>query len=212
MIRLALLGKNIAHSKSQEVYEKLLGKKIHYELLDCASKEEIPPLREIFENYKLDGLSITAPYKKVFSQNPVNTVSKTLQMANTDYIAVKELLINLPHEKIIILGDGVMSDVTANILDELNIQYEILSRKKTKDFYKLDFSRYGHNFLLINACSREYNFSSENIAQCNLFWDYNYEHEHNRQFVASLGVKYIDGSSLLELQAKHALKFWNLNV
>jgi len=64
MISLALLGKNISHSKSREVYEELLAEKIDYKIYDCPSPSDIPSLDAFFKKHK--GLSITSPYKKFF--------------------------------------------------------------------------------------------------------------------------------------------------
>ncbi|MEK6625098.1 MAG: hypothetical protein AABY86_09025, partial [Bdellovibrionota bacterium] len=64
MLTLGLVGKNISHSKSKMVYEKLLAHKIDYHLFDYQVAVEIPTLPELFKI--VSGLSITSPYKRHF--------------------------------------------------------------------------------------------------------------------------------------------------
>ena len=42
MIKLALLGKNISHSKSPEIYKTILKSNFSYDLIDCESIEMTP--------------------------------------------------------------------------------------------------------------------------------------------------------------------------
>ena len=56
-ISLGLLGKDIAHSKSKNMYEELLGCDVSYTHFDHSTPESIPTLEEIFS--KVSGLSIT---------------------------------------------------------------------------------------------------------------------------------------------------------
>ncbi len=60
--KLALIGKNISHSKSPEIYNKLLNNQVEYTLLDCDTVDAIPSLDELMK--KFDGVSITSPYKE----------------------------------------------------------------------------------------------------------------------------------------------------
>ena len=65
MYKFALVGKDISHSLSQSIYERLLQQAIDYTLLDYEKSEDIPTLSYIFNN-GLKGLSITSPYKSYF--------------------------------------------------------------------------------------------------------------------------------------------------
>ena len=120
LIRLGLLGKNISHSKSQMMYEELLGEKIDYTLYDCNLPSDVPTLGSFFDN--IQGLSITTPYKehflkkvtidnKIENLNAVNCIKKNgdkFYATNTDYSAINELLLssefNLSQSEVVILG------------------------------------------------------------------------------------------------------------
>lgn len=227
MIKLALIGKSIQHSKSQKVYEKILNKEISYKLIDCSLQSEIPSLDKLFELY--NGVSITAPYKKFFwksvevdesilSLNAINCIrlnNGVYEGTNTDYLAVNDILSRFKKKykdlNVCILGDGVMSSVTQIALKSLTIKYEVYSRSKNPDFYSLDLTEGTRNgqLLVINTCSRDYSFSGK-LKKNTIFWDYNYNFPvHSEKLGKSVG-EYIDGIEMLELQAKYALKFWNI--
>jgi shikimate dehydrogenase len=220
-MRLALIGKNITHSKSPEVYKEILGEKLHsYELLDFSEEILIPSLKEIF--LKFDGISVTSPYKKYFlpevklidcpsgvpGVNAIRFKDNSYEGTNTDFIAIKFLLNDfkslLNDKEIVILGDGVMSQITEQALRELGFKYKFFSRKKTELFDQVVFE----NNFIINTCSRDYHFSGT-IKGNVVFWDYNYNFLPHEKLIPALCDEYISGRSLLESQAKYAVLFWS---
>ena len=220
-MKLALIGKNISHSRSPEIYKNLLGEKLSsYILLDYKMEKDIPTAQNLF--LKFDGISITSPYKKHFltevhlvdcSRNiaGINCLRKKnnfIEGTNTDFLAIKEIILKLKSEntfqQMAILGDGVMSRVTELAFQELNLSYQIYSRRLTKFFDQLIFS----DTLIINTCSRDYVFKGE-IGKNVTFWDYNYDFFPHISLLTPLCKKYIDDHSLLHLQAKYALAFWS---
>jgi shikimate dehydrogenase len=234
MIKLALIGKNIQHSKSPEIYQELMSKKIQYDLLDFQKSSDIPSAAELLLKY--DGISITSPYKKHFLSeitltNEVNLLGAinclrikngVIAGENTDYLAIIEIVnewIKIhKHLNIIILGDGVMSNVTQLALRKSNAQsFKVYSRKTTNNFdqlnvmeiFQTEFSTAGQN-IIINTCSREYVFKGI-LDEKTIFWDYNYNLDQHSQYFSSKNSNYIDGLSLLKLQAHYALAFWSIN-
>lgn len=223
MLRLALIGKNIAHSKSEEVYKNLVNTPFEYELLDYESELLIPTLNSLFE--KFQGISITAPYKSSFTKqikdlsehgivNCLRLNNGVVEATNTDFLAVKEILeryLNCGVSKIRILGDGSMSQICQKILHSKNISFEIFSRRKnnldlvSKNLDKPDFS-----CLIINTCSRDFRLSHSSTWGYH-FWDMNYDMSSHRELFSRVNVSYFDGLEQLELQAKYALSFWNLD-
>lgn len=223
---LGLLGKNIAHSKSPEIYKSILGAGTLYTLLDYQSESLIPSLSEIF--LKLDGLSITSPYKTHFlakvntdmrikKLKAINCIRKNsdglFEGTNTDFSACLELLpkyLDLSkYCKVIIFGNGAMSRVILSCLEILKItDYEHLYRSKNGDISLLDLKARGPVFL-INSCSREFLFAGQMHCQ-STFWNLNYNAQEQSNHLSKVGVNYFDGYELLHLQAMHALCFWNI--
>lgn len=226
MLKLGLVGKNISHSKSQQMYEELLGQKVDYTLFDYQSEEEIPELSFLFE--QVEGISITSPYKKIFTNDVeivgevseikiINCIRKTgelFEATNTDFLAVNNFLKTsdiLKDRQLVILGNGAMAEITKHSALQNEIDYLQFGRSLTADFEKLSLKKIqkdiGKRLFVINACSREYEYRGE-VSGDLIFWDYNYGHTfHFNRFTQS-NTQYIDGIDLLKSQALFALKFW----
>lgn len=229
MLKLGLLGKDIQHSRSQFIYEEILQKKIEYRLLDFGSSSEIPPLATLFSD--LAGLSITSPYKQQFKEDKelktlftkfpaVNCIKKIdsgcFEGTNTDYLAVKEILSSLMtcHERlnVIVLGNGVMAQITKIALEELSVSFRSYSRNsEIADLNTLDYSfldKKDTKPLVINCCSRDFIFKTD-IPRETIFWDHNYGLAPHQEHLSRI-CDYRDGLELLRLQALHALNFWGI--
>lgn len=230
MIKLGLLGRNISHSRSKEIYENILRTEVDYYLFDFQVESEIPDLASLFKG--LDGLSITTPYKKTFigqkstelkfksypAVNCVhqNQVTRGFELYNTDYLAVIKILKKFESEfgkrlQFVILGDGNMAHITSIALKDLGHDFQMISRSKLKadlnslDYFSL-FSRDPDQKVLINCCSREFIFKAA-IPNDLVFWDHNYSLQPHEQELAKT-CDYRDGLELLKLQAYEALKLW----
>ena len=231
MIKLALIGKNIQHSRSPEIYRRHLGSVLHYDLLDYENDSQIPSAQSLFAEY--NGISITSPYKKHFL-NEIELTSKAKELGaincmkisngkvigeNTDYLAIIDILKKRQQQygplHIFILGDGVMSKVTEAALKQLSIPYNVFSRKMFDDFdhinLKEKFQRYSvtNQKVVINTCAREFIFKGE-IDSDAIFWDYNYNFSPHFSSLPAKVKEYCDGYEMLELQAQHALAFWSI--
>tara|TARA_B100000029_G_scaffold85494_1_gene75974 strand:+ start:92 stop:790 length:699 start_codon:yes stop_codon:yes gene_type:complete len=228
MISLALIGKGIQHSKSQNMYEELLGQKINYDLIDCQNENEIPQLEEMFS--KFDGVSITSPYKTFFLNklkldhdvkkiNAVNCIAKIggdFKGFNTDLIALDEIINNYikNYGKLgfHILGDGVMSKLIVYILNLKKIPFQIHSRKTCKDLEQISLKeKVGSETktFIVNCCSRSFIFKGVANKEF-IFWDMNYSFLAHQQSLPLIFEEYVDGLSLLKLQAKYALNIWGI--
>lgn len=228
MNKFALVGKNIAHSRSPEMYRKLISPDVQYDLLDYSDESEIPSALELLSIY--DGINITSPYKKHFlSQVTLTESARELEAINclkkredkifgenTDYLAILEILSGLKEQHVsldvIVLGDGVMSFVAQTALKKLNIKFEVCSRKLTKDFNQLNLLPHFRDEkarpLIINTCSRDYVFTG-NLPSNALFWDFNYNFMAHEKELSSRVSLYMDGLSMLERQAFYAVSFWS---
>lgn len=228
MNRFALIGKNIAHSKSPEIYRRLISPTIKYDLLDYPDNSSIPKLQDLFRLY--DGINITSPYKEHFlsdvtlsekaqSIGAINCLKKTdnaFYGENTDYYAVIEGLNTLFKKygkmKVSILGDGVMSRVAQLALKDIGHTATVYSRRLTENFNQLnldkDFSDISIRPLVINACSRDFVFEG-NLSLNTVFWDFNYNFPPHSTLIPSKVHQYLDGYEMLERQAFYAVAFWS---
>ncbi len=232
MIKLALIGKNIQHSQSPDLYRRLLSEEVEYDLLDYQDEISIPKASELLSKYR--GINITSPYKKHFLTeveltknairlNAINCLGikdGKIIGENTDYLAIidilKEWLNQFQKLNVIVLGDGVMSKVTKFALEEMRLDYRVFSRRTIPNFAQLnlkevfekEFNQFNQE-LVINTCSREFIFKGM-IDTKTIFWDYNYNFSPHSSSLPSKVKHYVDGSLMLELQARHALAFWSI--
>lgn len=228
-MKLGLLGFPITHSLSPKLYQTFIPAELEsYELFSYPNPEDVPPLS--FFSSKLDGLNITAPYKKHFIKqieihsSLVKIIGAVNCLAfpedgrvigtNTDVLAVVEILKNYqssyPSLNIILLGDGVMANVTKLVAEDLKINYSQFSRKTHPDLSRLDvrsLNSQEKQTLVINSCSRDFVFQGQ-LSGDEIFWDYNYSFIPHQNSLPSRVKSYQDGQEMLELQAKAAIKFW----
>ena len=228
MISLGLLGRNIQHSKSQHVYEKLLGRSIKYQLFDIENLSDIPNIDWFFT--KVDGLSITAPYKENFLDKinldksaeivqSVNCIKFDLETSkyigfNTDYMACDVILKNIIDQKFssfVVTGNGPMARVVIDILKTHSITYNHVYRSNNFQINNFDVGQIVPNSVVVNCCSRGVVFKPNGLeTKIKLFWDLNYGQDGLYSDLADHHVRYINGMELLELQAKFALQIWNI--
>lgn len=225
-LRLALIGKNISHSRSKIIYESLLNHPIHYDLIDVDNIEDLPPLSQLQKKYH--GVNITSPYKKCYagqieSSDLIKRIGainclffkeNIILGTNTDFQAINDFF-SVTHTSLkfhcIILGDGVMAKCTKVVLDEIGYTYEQYSRKSHGDITSLDLSGIvsSRKILVINCCSRDYLFQGK-LPIYSWFWDFNYDFPFHQKTLPSQCELYVDGFALLKAQATYALKFWEL--
>ncbi len=227
MIKLALLGHGISHSLSPKLYREYLGSHIQYDLLDISNARQIPTIEQL-RTSGYQGLNITSPWKRHFAElaneeakmwgavNCLKISTHSATATNTDASALRELVPALHKEKLaqvwVVLGDGVMARMALKILGEQGIQAANYARRKGDDFAQLKLMELHpgtETKIVINACGRGYQFTGK-LDGTWVFWDFNYAHEFHKMHVPTICREYIDGLSLLETQAQHAVKFWEL--
>lgn len=226
-MKLGLIGKNISHSRSPAIYKKLISANIEYSLIDANSAEALPSVLELKSRF--DGINITSPYKRHYVNDvhisdvevkqlgAINCLSFTAAgvfATNTDLLAVRSILkrfkANYSSLHLIILGRGVMGQLTEIVASGLGLSFVTLERKNglTANCDLRPYQQSGSQNLIINACSRDLIFTGE-LAQSSIFWDYNYNflpHQNTLPFRVKM---YIDGQEMLWLQAQAAVEFWN---
>lgn len=155
MRKFGLIGYPLSHSFSKKYFTNKFEKEsitdAEYELFPIETIEELPKL--IADNPDLVGLNVTIPYKehviplldalepKAEAIGAVNTIKiedGKLIGYNTDYHGFKNSLIKfiganeLP-SKALILGTGGASKAVKATLEDLNIQFQFVSREPTVD-------------------------------------------------------------------------------
>ena len=233
VISLGLLGANISHSLSKEMYEGIIGESVDYSLIDIDKEENIPSLTVLFDSYKLQGMSITYPYKKHFikavsyddplieSLKAINCIYKREDVfwaTNTDFLAALHLIETkylVLYENFVILGSGNMAKVFEVALKKMKLDYISFNRQKDGDLNSIDYQDKLSKFniektLIINTCSRDFIFKPTLALKCG-FWDMNYSFSPH-QNLDQKGLKYFEGIDLLKEQAKSALKFWEMSA
>lgn len=227
MIKLALIGKGIAHSLSPKLYKEFLGPTIQYDLLDIDSLASLPSVEELrARGYQ--GINITTPWKEHYASyaiasaqvwgavNCLRISPHEVFATNTDASALSHLIPLIQNKTQsqcwVVLGDGVMARMACKILRELGLAPINYARKKGDDLAQLNLTQLHSQTgtkIVINACSRSFNFAGK-LDGTWVFWDFNYAHEYHAKTLPAVCGEYIDGLSLLETQARHAVKFWEL--
>jgi shikimate 5-dehydrogenase len=198
-------------------------KYVDYELYDF-KRASLINLKSILK--KTPYLSVTSPYKnnayklcdefvgpkEVLSVNCIKQDADRIIGTNTDLKGMEEILSKINaslFSKIYILGSGAMTGLLSYILDQRGLPFEMLTRRNKK--IDLLSSIEGPNVLIINATSRGFEpMISSSLS--GVFWDLNYDQNYANKIKENKKIKYIDGKSLLVLQAKYALSFWNLKT
>jgi len=220
-MKLGLIGKSISHSLSPSIYKNILGPDISYDLLDFNSIIELPSLTDLGKKYQ--GLNITSPFKRHYFNDVIVTEEVVAKLGaintlrfhehevfatNTDYHAVTILMKNylqrFPNLSVVLLGDGVMSQLTQLICQNLGVEF---SSPELESLDLTTFANLNRQLLVINACSREFILKGR-FGGKELFWDYNYNFIPHQNTLPSLVKEYQDGREMLQLQAQAAVDFW----
>lgn len=227
MIKLALIGRDISHSHSPELYKKILHAPHIYELIDIKLEADLPSIDHLAKYYR--GVNITAPWKPSYQKfciasmqrwgavNCLRFLNNKCEATNTDVLALQEIIPKLQSTYSpsiwTILGDGVMSAVVSRILIDQQIEHKVFSRRRGDNMQnpiRSEFFKKNETKIVVNCCSRAYTFQGQ-LDSRTVFWDLNYAHEVHEKCLPKRCLAYIDGMELLEIQAKHAVKFWEIH-
>lgn len=223
MLKLALIGKNISHSQSRKMYDKLLDTPFEYDLLDYSSPEDIPSASHLLRTY--DGINITAPYKTHFIQEIidlskigiVNVLKRNsdglVEGTNTDLKAVEFIIdryLNSGVTDFRLLGSGSMAQVCISLFKKKSVPFSQFSRTQN-NLDSIFFSPIKGDLstLVINTCSREFILKDSSNSCGYRFWDMNYEMPEHQKLSEERNIEYLDGVEQLSIQAKYAISFWN---
>jgi len=243
MPKFGLLGRHISYSFSRAHFTKKFeneGLPFTYENFDIESISEFPLVLK--KNPDLVGLNVTIPYKEQilpFLDN-INVKAKDIGAVNTISISKSGKLIGYntdcygfkksiepylkPHHKsALILGTGGASKAVAYTLQELNINFEYVTRT-SNSLAKFTYSDLTESIINsysviinctpvgthpnINDCP---NIPYNGISKNHLLYDLIYNPLQTK-FLAlgeSKGAKTCNGLKMLEFQAEKAWEIWN---
>ena len=153
MRRFGLIGKTLSHSFSKNYFtQKFVREHIdncRYDLFELPAIEDLPAL--LHSHPDLEGLNVTIPYKQevipyldetsevvqeIGACNCIKITGGKLVGFNTDVVGFKNSLepYLLPiHNRALVLGTGGAAKAVQYALKQLQIEYKLVSRRKTSD-------------------------------------------------------------------------------
>jgi len=245
MRRFGLIGKTLKHSFSKSYFEKKFAgdgiKDCSYENFELQSINEFSKLIE--NNPELRGLNVTIPYKEEAVQflqfkseivkktgacNCIKIVNGELHGYNTDVIAFKNSLkkqLQSFHKCALVLGSGGASRAVQYALQQLNIDYLIVSRHKKEN--QLGYEDVGEDTIkghqiIINTTplgmypniDHDPPILYNALTPQHLLYDLTYNPLKTKflQQGEAYGAQIINGYEMLVAQAEESWRIWNENV
>jgi shikimate dehydrogenase len=241
MRRFGLIGKTLKHSFSPGYFAKKFSElgvtDCSYENFELPSIEALP---EVLSKPDLEGFNITIPYKEevlpflhkqdklvqhIRACNCVRIINGKLHGFNTDAPAFRQALqtkLQPNHKCALILGSGGASKAVGYALEELGIDYMVVSRHKQMN--QLGYEDIGPDTIeehqvIINTTplgmypniNDDPPIPYEAISSQHLLFDLTYNPEKTRflQKGEARGAQILNGYSMLVLQAEESWKIWN---
>jgi shikimate dehydrogenase len=164
MLKLAVVGNPVFHSRSPEIFSFLKQQhsvNIHYNRISC---EKISEAIDFADMMEMDGFNVTSPFKQLIIEhlekldyqaanlNAANTIvfkNKVKIGYNTDYFGILKTIwdssISLNKKKVLILGAGAAARTAAFAIRNLNAIITIWDRfdeksKKIANEFEINFS------------------------------------------------------------------------
>lgn len=243
MEKFGLVGYPLGHSYSKkfftEKFEKLGLNNHKYDLLEMEYLKDFPP---IWHNQELKGVNVTVPHKEnvmgfldlldssAQKVGAVNVVKREmggkLKGYNTDYLSFKETLAGwLPTTQLsaLVLGSGGSSKAVQAALDELRIDYLVVSRKRSEDGVTyLDLKKQPEliqsNLLIVNTTplgtfpevEGKADIPYEQLTASHFLYDLVYNPAETAFMAAGKkqGAQVKNGLQMLQLQAEKSWEIW----
>ncbi len=235
-----LIGKSLSHSFSGGYFaEKFRHEGIsdaRYELFELESIEQFPSL--VREHEGLSGLNVTVPYKseilsfldetdalaqRIGAVNTLEFLSNgKLKGWNTDYLGFRqslEPLLEPHHRKALVFGSGGASRAIQTALEDLDIEYRVVSREGPLNYSQVDQHLIHTHPLLIQATplgtspeeQKKIDLDYASITPDHLLYDLVYNPGITAFLRAGMkqGAALKNGLEMLYLQAEASWKIWN---
>lgn len=241
MKRYGLIGRKLSHSFSKEFFEKkFISENVQncsYGLFELENEIEV---KDFLLKREFDGLNVTIPYKETVipyldilseeakSIGAVNCIKNNkgkLIGFNTDAFGFSQSLkpcINSDITKAIVFGSGGASKAVNYVLDQLGIEYLVVSRNPIEDqisYSDLDGNRIKTHKLIINTTPLGMypNVNSfpdlpyDELTDKHLLFDlvYNPKETAFLSHGKRKGAQTVNGEKMLILQAEKSWALWN---
>ncbi|MDN3669007.1 shikimate dehydrogenase [Echinicola jeungdonensis] len=246
MRKFGLIGYPLKHSFSKKYFSGKFEKEniqdCQYDLFEIDQIDKFPAL--IDADNSLEGINVTIPYKEqvipyldeldpgckaIGAVNCIHIKGDKLKGYNTDYIGFKASLekwLDGSRPKALILGTGGASKAVKQALLDLNLPFQMVSRKSHKEsgFITYDDLKTDPNILeeyplIINTTplgtfpntEEMPDIPVDNINENHWVYDlvYNPEKTFLMKTLELKGAKVKNGLEMLELQAEAAWEIWN---
>jgi len=242
MRRFGLIGKTLKHSFSKTYFENKFTEEgigdCRYDNFEIPSIDNFP---ELIQNTKdLAGLNVTIPYKesvlsflqwqsemvkRIGACNCIRIRNKNLEGFNTDAPAFRNSIrsrLKPLHECALILGSGGASKAVRVALEDLGIDYLVVSRHKKGN--EIGYEDLGEDVIMqhqviINTTplgmypnvDEDPPILYESLTPNHLLFDLIYNPEKTRflQQGEKKGATIINGYEMLRFQAEESWKIWN---
>ncbi len=243
MEKFGLVGYPLGHSFSKkfftEKFQKLGLTNHKYDLFEMEYLKDFPAM---WHNQELHGVNVTVPHKEnvmgfldlldssAQKVGAVNVVKREmggkLKGYNTDYLSFKETVEKwLPTTQLsaLVLGSGGSSKAVQAALDELRIDYLVVSRKRSEDGItyldlKKDAQLIANNLLIVNTTplgtfpevDGKADIPYEQLTDKHFLYDLVYNPAETAFMAAgkALGAHVKNGLQMLQLQAEKSWEIW----
>lgn len=233
-----LIGYPLRHSFSKKYFEnKFINENIeNVEYINLES-QNLDHLFNSKEVLKLDGFNVTIPHKETIipyldklseeakaigAVNCVKNINGKLIGYNTDYIGFINSFKNIKenhHKKALVLGNGGATKAIIYALDELRIEYQIVSRNSSFDYADIDEKCLNEHHIIIN-CTPLGTFPEtqtypqipyQYLSKKHILYDLVYNPEVSRFLSLGNEKKCVtkNGLDMLKIQANQSWLIWN---
>ncbi len=237
-----VIGKPLAHSFSKKYFTEKFEKE---NLTDCRYEnfqlESIEEFKQLMLISGLQGLNVTLPYKKkvllfldeisaevekIGACNCIKIMNGKTKGFNTDVIGFKKSLEKkidfTKQQTALILGTGGAAKAVQFVLEELQINYQFVSRNPANRqlaYKQLNAETMNLNQLIINTtplgmCPNEKDFPEipyEHLGSNHLLFDLIYNPKKTNFLIKgeAKGAEIQNGLEMLQIQADESWKIWN---
>jgi shikimate dehydrogenase len=241
MRQFGLIGRNISYSFSKSYFaEKFKNENIVDAVYNVFDLQEIDEVEKVFETEGLVGFNVTIPYKqdiikyldelsteaeKIGAVNTVLIKNGKRIGHNTDCYGFHHSILSFikkHHNKALVLGNGGAAKAVFYILDELNINYKIVSRNPIENQFSYDdiSDEIITEYPIVINCSPVGTFPNvenapllpySSLSDKHLLYDLIYNPPMTKflENGQKRGAQIKNGHEMLVLQAEKAWEIWN---